>query len=423
MLIQCPFCRNQARISEEKEGAKVKCSSCAKVYVARELGRPGAGGKGGPSPVHIGIGAGVLAAVLIFAALLRSKSDDKQAQPGPAQAAPVAQAPAASSDGWDSKPVQAVAELYTAAFEGNTGRVQVSLFQPKLYERLRAAQLSGAPDVPFNQLKPKELSDCMRRVAEELCGKGENSLGAWTAFDGKVLSQTVDEATVQVEVSSRSADQGVESRRYKFELAREGERWKAWNWERMPSAADLEREKNPNALAAKGVTKSQTKEGGLIYQADMRALEHLEDTPEALRKEIDETVLRLIDYDLPPKENNRARTALVGMGRPAIPILLTKIYETKISDDTQLAKVTNLYQTLVDITGYDPGFSPLGTSEDSEKQREQALKAYFAWWLRKGEDKFEKRAEHKDLLEEMLEPTERDRRQMEADKRKAEGGI
>ena len=171
------------------------------------------------------------------------------------------------------------------------------------------------------------------------------------------------------------------------------------------------------------MTKSQTKEGGLLYQAEMRPLEHLEDTPEALRKEIDEATLRLIDYELSPKENNRARTTLVALGRPAIPILLTKIYETKITDDTQLAKVTNLYQTLVDITGYDPGFTPLGTSDDSEKQREQALKAYFAWWLRKGEAKFEKRAEQKDLLDEMIEPTERDKRQMEADKRKAEGGI
>ena len=243
MLIQCPFCRKEARISEEKEGAKVKCSSCAKVYVAREPGTKAAKGRGGISPSQIAIGAGLVVAVLGFGAMLRNSGSGKEEQVSQKGAPQTTErAPTKSSDGWDSKPVQAVAELYTAAFEGNTGRVQVSLYPPKLYERLRAAQKSQAPDVPFNQLKPKELSDFLRGVAEELCGKSETSLASWTAFDGKVLGQTETEATVQIEVSSRAVDQGVESRRHKFELVKEGERWKAWGWERLPSAADLERD-------------------------------------------------------------------------------------------------------------------------------------------------------------------------------------
>ncbi|MFT5154301.1 MAG: putative Zn finger-like uncharacterized protein, partial [Planctomycetota bacterium] len=38
MIIQCPACSTQAKLPESKEGAKVRCSDCGRVYVARPLG-------------------------------------------------------------------------------------------------------------------------------------------------------------------------------------------------------------------------------------------------------------------------------------------------------------------------------------------------------------------------------------------------
>ena len=70
----------------------------------------------------------------------------------------------------------------------------------------------------------------------------------------------------------------------------------------------------------------------------------------------------------------------------------------------------------------DPGFPVNALGPDSELKREIAVKAWFAWWWRRGERRFTEKAEGEDLLEEMIVPTDRDKRQMEADRRKAGGG-
>jgi predicted Zn finger-like uncharacterized protein len=415
MLIQCPFCHATAKLSDEKEGARVRCGGCSKVFVAREKGARVAP-QSGPSPVQIGIGVGLLVALAgvgLFINRSRSKPAPQASAPPAKQTAP----PPKADDGWDAPPVVAVRELYAAAAAANPGRVATLLHEEKLFERLRASGSSGLPDVPFNQLSAKERADMERMVADELSGSGEAALASWHPFDGKVTRQEERSATVELEVSSRAEGQAIESRRMRFELVKPGERWEAWAWERVLNPAE---QNKPGGLAAKGVTKVTTKEGGFIYQAEMRDLPHLEDTPPELRARIDQAVVDLVDYQLTPKQNNAARAQLVEIGKPAIPILLTKIHQTAITDDDSLAKVTNLYKTLVDITGYDPGFSALGTGPESEQARTTTLKAYFAWWIRKGEEKFEKKVEGKDLLEEMIPLTERDKREIEADRAKAE---
>ena len=65
-----------------------------------------------------------------------------------------------------------------------------------------------------------------------------------------------------------------------------------------------------------------------------------------------------------------------------------------------------LADTLRDITGYDPGFPVNALGPDSEQKREMAVKAWFAWWLRKVERRFEERQVGPDLLDELIEPTE-----------------
>jgi hypothetical protein len=79
-------------------------------------------------------------------------------------------------------------------------------------------------------------------------------------------------------------------------------------------------------------------------------------------------------------------------------------------DDPSLTQVNMVYDTLKQITGYAPGFSPL--PGQSEERRTMALKAYFAWWERNGK-KFTAPKEQKDLLEDLIVPTEREKREIE----------
>ena len=64
MLIECPFCKATAKLPEEKEGAKVRCSGCGKVYVAREKGSKAK--TGGVNGITIGIGAGAVILIGLF---------------------------------------------------------------------------------------------------------------------------------------------------------------------------------------------------------------------------------------------------------------------------------------------------------------------------------------------------------------------
>jgi hypothetical protein len=114
----------------------------------------------------------------------------------------------------------------------------------------------------------------------------------------------------------------------------------------------------------------------------------------------------MLDFKLKPRENNAAKAELVAIGKPALPILLTALYENKIVDDDTLAKAVNIHHTMREITGYDPGFPVNALGPDSETKRDVAVRAWFAWWLRKGEERFEERVEGEDLLNALIDPSE-----------------
>ena len=155
-----------------------------------------------------------------------------------------------------------------------------------------------------------------------------------------------------------------------------------------------------------------------MYQADPRPLPHLDYTPPAVRTQIDGLVEKLLDNNLRAKERTKVVNELKELGKQALPILLTKMYEIQIVDDRSLGQVTSLHNMLKDITGRDQGFSPLGSGPESEKKRDMAIRSWFAWYLRAGE-RFEndKKKVGVDALEGLIEPSERDKREIEKAKR------
>ena len=66
MLIECPFCHARAQIADSKEGAKVRCGECGRVYGARPVGSGrGSSSKTNLTPFIIG-GVVVIAGALLW---------------------------------------------------------------------------------------------------------------------------------------------------------------------------------------------------------------------------------------------------------------------------------------------------------------------------------------------------------------------
>ena len=422
MLIECPFCHAQAQIPESREGSKVRCGGCGKVYVAREPGAKGQRASSGGSGVTIGITVGALVLVGLIA-LVISRMGGSSAAPVAKPPPPPVSEPKVDHTGWDSQPVRSVRELYDAAESRDTGKLTALISGAGLVEARRAAAANApegeqpAPDLaapprPWGEMTSVERDELVAQVVDQLTSaEGEDAVAAWKPFDGGVVEEEDRHATVRVQVQRRDGS-SLETRNIEWRLVQEGERWKAAAWERWFSPEEL---RAARAGRSKEVSKVQLEGGVVLYQADPRALPHLEDTPPELRAKIDQLCARLVDFTLRPRENDAAQRELVAIGRPAIPILLTQLYEIRMVDDETASKVHKVYRSLVDITGYDPGFTLLGSTDE---RREATLRAYFAWWLRKGEERFEKKVEQPDLLDTLIQPTEKDLREIERSKKK-----
>lgn len=407
MLIECPFCHAAANLPESKEGAKVRCGGCGKVYVGREKGRKASTG---PDPLHLVLIAGG-AAIVLFVVFMATRGSGKA--PPPAQArADKAPEPAVDVTGWDSAPVKAVRAVYDGATTGNeaglSARIDPERYAARLVEEHAAAAAASADSVgpaprPWLELDTLERTELLSAAARGwLAGQGDTVASLWKPFDGRVVSELDGEAVVHVQVAGRSPEMVAESRVIEWKLVRRGSDWKVWSWARYVS---------PEELAAAGskrnkqITKVELADGTRLYQADPRPLPHLPDTSPELAARIDAAVARLLDFSLKPKENNAAEADLIAIGKPALPILLTALYENKIVDDESLARAVKVHHTMREITGYDPGFPVNALGPDSETKRDLAVRAWFAWWIRKGEQRFEKRDEGVDLLDAMVDPS------------------
>ncbi|HVS10783.1 MAG TPA: hypothetical protein VMS76_13000 [Planctomycetota bacterium] len=422
MLIECPFCHAQAQLPGSREGSKVRCGGCGKVYVAREPDANGRRADSGGSGVTIGITIGAVV-LLALIALVINKLTGADTVTAVKLPPPPPREPQVDHTGWESRPVVAVRELYDAAASRDTGKLASLISGAGLVELRRAAAANPpegaqpAPDRPvppiaWGEMTTEEREELLAQVLDELTGEeGEDAVALWKPFDGSVVEEQDQRATVRVQVQRRDGS-SLETRRMEWRLVKEGDRWKAAAWERWLSPEEL---RAARTSRSKEVSKVQLEGGAVLFQADPRPLPHLEDTPLELRAKIDPLCARLVDFTLRPRENDAAQRELVAIGRPAIPILLTQLYEIRMVDDESASKVNKVYQTLVDITGYDPGFTLLGSTDE---RRQATLKAYFAWWLRKGEERFEEKVEQPDLLDTLIQPTEKDLREIERSKKK-----
>jgi hypothetical protein len=418
MLIECTFCHAQAKIPDSKEGAKVKCGACGKIYVARD---PKSAGRKKTNPAPFIIGGAVLLGLIVIIAIVSSGSDKTEAAPPVVQAPPPVKL--VDRSGWDSEWVRMIRDTYKAAQDRNEDKLESLLNLEKAVE-YRRAKPENAAMPEYGAMSALERDDLKKAILAQFLGsdgpQSDAAIALWSPFDGKVENEGDAEIVVRVDVKGLDESTKQENRVMEWRIAKDSRdgKWKVASWERWISPEEARAKKSK---IAREVSLVKLEDGTQLYQAEPRPLAHLADTPPELREKIDGLVEKLLDLTLRAKQATAVKNDLIAIGKPALPILLTKMYEIHITDDTSLGQVTLVNTVLEDITGYDKaGFSPLGVGPESEKKRDIAIRAWFAWYLRKGES-FEEKKEGVDLLEGMIEPTARDKREIEKARKSGDG--
>lgn len=432
MLIECPFCHARAKISENQEGAKVRCGNCSKLYVARTLAsrRGGGSSSGSNTGLMIGVGVGIVALIVIAFAANSGKGGRQDTAAAETDLDPLPprdpQHALTESEisGWDSEPVRVVRDLHQAAYLRSGAELSPDLHVERIWAEWRAGltpEEQAEQPGSFELLTTSARHDFTSQVIDGLtAGEGRELVALWKPYDGEVLEQTADEAHVRVVCSRRDADGDTSTATIDWHLAEVNGRWRAFAWERHIT----EREATIAAVEARqsvprDVGSVELSDGSRVYEAEPRVLGHLEDTPEDVRARIDTAAARMIDFDLRPRENNDARDELVALGKPAIPILLTQLHENPLASHDDAARATLTVTALREITGVSFGFKPQtiagsGTGTTEELQR-SAIRQWFAWWARRGAA-FTERAEGEDALDDLIDLDERDEAWLERNK-------
>jgi len=385
MLIECSSCRAAAQIPEDAAGSPVRCAACGVEFVARAHVRAR---RQRVDPVTLWIAGGAAAAIAAFTWAHRAH----RASPPPAPPPAVESAPRAPVDetGWDSELVKLVRDIYGAAASGNEALLAASLDGARIAQRRARAAPERAVD--FAALDAAGKLTFVLDIAQELIhGTDRDAPHAWEPFEGGATLQGPLEATVRVTADERlaagkrsGAAELAETRTYEWKLARPDEqsRWKAWSWEHV--ATDDER-RAALARDRNAVTQITLPTGETLFQAELRHVDESPGTPPEVRARIAVLIATMLDFSLRPIENNRARDELVALGKPAIPQLLNQLCDLALADaadDPSLAQLNLIDGALRRITSYPSSFSAL--PGQTKERRTIALKAWFAWWERKG---------------------------------------
>lgn len=428
MIIQCPACGARAKLPDSKEGAKVRCVECERVYVAGVGGKGGGSGRSGGdnTGMMIGIGAAVVGVILVFFIQSRKGSDATL----PTNEV-IAEAPPEEVEvdftGWDSKLVKRARDLHKYGFASQEYDLQNSVAWPMAWAASQGLSVDGAAptDISGFSLLSADEVDTYRAdtLAAMVSVDKDNLVGNWKPFNGSVVTEGDDIAVVRLDLEPRTEDIGTGTRGITWKLTKDGGTWKAWSWDRFLSAEELKPKKGKRV---KNYAKKTLSDGSQVIEGEPGPLPYMESTTPEQQVAIDALIVDLVNLELPARKLTEVKNEIVGYGKHAVPPLLTKFYElNKIGFDEmdQAIAAQLVHSMLGDITGYVTTFSAHQALGATEERRESGVKQWFGWYNRKFK-KFEGRDEAADELEEALEilsPAERKAyekmlRQLEADK-------
>lgn len=428
MIIQCPACGLQAKLPDSKEGAKVRCSECERVYVAKPAGARGKAQKSNPA-MPIMIGAGVLVLGIIIFAMSSGPSTSKVVIPEVKATEPVAKE-YVDPTGFNSELSKLARRAHDLAFERAELDLQVMIDLPHAWAQLNGTEEGPADPLDYEALSSTEQSEFISSVIASLVAEDEDNLvSAWKPLDGRVIDQSDEFAVVEFELQPRDASNpGL--RGIHWGLVKSGNKWKVWKWERWIS--DAEAAANVRRVASKTVKKSLS-DGSLVLESEPRTLPHDPTTSAELAARIDTLVAQLADPNLPPRKLTPVREELKAIGKPATPILINELWgafkdleaaKTSGADiyESQV-KLTAMAEMLKEITDYSTTVA-LESMGGTDERLESGIKQWFYWYDKKykrftGIDE-EAQVDGLEAITDLSELTEKERREYEKAKREQE---
>jgi hypothetical protein len=249
-----------------------------------------------------------------------------------------------------------------------------------------------------------------------------NIVGFWKPFDGKILLEDTDIASVRITLEPRDTSLGVQTRSIDWHFVKVSDKWKAWSWERWVSPE----EKRGELVARVSSTKKVTLEdGSQVLEAEPAPLEWMIGTTAEERARIEQLIATACAPDTRGPDLFHARAELIATCKPAIPPLLTKFYELDLAGldtyENQTAAM-QLHKVLTEITGYSTTFKAHEALGATDERRSSGVKQWFSWYHRKFK-RFECEttvAPEEEEEELLFEPkTEQERRDLERARREA----
>jgi len=410
MLIECSACGAQAKIPDDKEGAKVRCSACAHVYVARRPGARGGQKKDDPTKYFI-IGGAVIVGGLV---LMMTRGGDEPPPTPPAEEQVTVARPAVVDEmGWDSPTAKVTRDAHSAAVAQNRPKL-LELLEPEaayadwLVRELESDAAAIAEAEEFN----KDLGEGVEAVpvpearaippwaelglAERnifvaglidgmLLADPENLLTAWSPFMGAVKSLTDTRAVVHLQLSRREGDDGtnrtIEWRLVNVAPAGSEARWRVAGWSRFFSPEELA---GMRKKKYKKTTKRTLEDGSFVIEGEIRVIPFDPTVPQAERDRLKALVAKLMDLSARPKVRTEAQRDLAAAGKPAIAPLLTAIANTlPIDSEDKAIQLGLVHVVLSDMTGYITTYKPDVSLGTTEERMDSGLKQWFGWYDRK----------------------------------------
>lgn len=377
-VVQCSSCHARYKVGLEKTNKVLKCAKCGERFEAIALRAPQAKSYGIPPMGYVAIFAGCGVVGLI--GYLATRSHDEPVAPtttthtAPTTPPPVARTPTAV----DSKDllVKRANDVFQAMRKGDDEGLAMlyvdftGMFDDRVKKGLETGTWSALSELDQYAKKDEYL--------RLLHGEGDDLELLKRAVVKNVELPVFDGATAAVRMHlADSVTQRTQDWTLAFQSV--GSNWKLFGVERAAIVDPAAAEKQPLAdLAAATAGKPRRNPEGTVEKVEL-----IEGTPPSTTSSIEMHVRTLTD-PAATTAASKARTALVSIGKPAVPHLLNELVGLDLSSETDLQKGNKLSLTLMELSGRDwlivPGMNAGSMTGETAGDNEQMRRLWFGWW-------------------------------------------
>lgn len=403
--VPCPSCGTEYIIVAERMDDVIDCQECGRAFVPSKASRSGLR-KGGANPAQpYLIGAGAVLLFLVVLVIAQSGGDD----PGQQQQQPTAEKRVEL--GRANPRVAGVIAFAEAMQSGQRFQIARHTALDEMREFLGIENINGTrAEINDRVLDALIAHEAMPLLRDTYVASGRVKEADAEADRGKVLLELPFNPGKDKNWDMRSAQLMVDFVLDGDEAKAAGFAWVTEPQARAAADPSRTRPKVHEVLGqAEDVKRVYDGQEVVVREAEIKPLGHLEDTPDAVRQEIDSLIAQLIDLDAGGHIANRANLALKKIGKPAVPRLLNQMYEIPADSRENILRLRRIVQGLEDLTGQRMGFNPSVVGEVNVEQvrekRESALKQWYGWWAdnhwRKDFDYAIEKGDEEAMLEEM----------------------